>query len=92
MRLLKDNTILLATTERDEFFAVYNPGEKDPESKDRVVLDDLESVDWIKFAFESKAKDEEGSAKQKRIWARAATLIGEVSKRLEEQRRGVMDG
>jgi len=90
MRLLKDNTILLTETERGDFFAVYDPGEKSPESRDRVVLDDQESAGWIKFAFESKA--EEGSAKQKRIWRRAAELIGKVCERLERQRMEVMDG
>lgn len=81
MRLLEDNTIALAQTERGEFFAVYDPTEKDPESRDRAVFKDAESADWLKFTFALKA-EEGGSAKQRRVWLRAASLIGEVCKRL----------
>jgi hypothetical protein len=82
VRLLEDNTIVLAQTERGEFFAVYDPTEKDPESRDRAAFKDAESADWLKFAFALKA-EEGGSAKQKRVWLRAASLIGEVCERLK---------
>jgi len=81
VRLLEDNTIALARTERGEFFAVYDPTEKDPESRDRAAFKDMESADWLKFAFALKA-EEGGSAKQRRVWLRAASLIGEVCERL----------
>lgn len=87
MRLLKDNAILLAKTERGDFFAIYDPSEKDPESRDRVDFgdSDSENASWIKFAFESQAEDAEDGSAKKRILLRAAKLIGEVSERLDKQ-------
>jgi hypothetical protein len=84
MRLLEDNTIMLARTERGEFFAVYDPTERDPESRDRVTIKDMESADWVKFAFALKAEDG-GSAKQRRVWLWAAGLIGEICERLKRE-------
>lgn len=80
MRLLKDNMISLAKTERRDFFAVYSPSEKDADSKDRVEIVDLETASWVKFAFESKV--DEASGAQKRVLSRAAKVLDELCCRL----------
>ncbi len=80
MKLLKDSTIFLAKAERADFFAVYSPGEKDTDSRDRVEIADWDEASWVKFAFESKA--DEASGAQKRVWSRAAEVLGELCDRL----------
>lgn len=89
MRLLKDNTIFLAKAERGDFFAVYSPSVKDADSQDRVEITDLEEASWMKFLFESKVCEATGA--QRRVWSRAAAVVGELCGRLRTQASVAID-
>ncbi len=83
MRLLKDNAIFLSKAERADFFAVYSPSVKDVDSQDRVEITDSEEASWVRFAFESKADADDATGAQKRVWSRAAVVLGELCTRLQ---------
>jgi hypothetical protein len=83
MRLLKDNTISLTKSERKDFFTVFNPNVKDPESQEKVIIKDLDEASWVKFAFESML--EEANETQKKVWSRAADVLRQLCDRLHEQ-------